>query len=282
MLLNFVKGGFGTTKRFKTYQIIISEFISWLILYFCFVNHFFKIYQRNIYGVMGTLVFHILLVASFLLAEVDMKGSVKEEPIVIEFPDILPEEEEKLPVEDEREQISNPAEGTVNNLTNAASNRLSVRSNTNSPDKFFDEQYQKEINEAKQLVSNVNNQLSKEKININDVKMPVETTEGMNPDSIKNTIYTGESNIVYYLENRHHVSLPIPVYLAKGGGKIIVDIVVDRNGKVTQATPRADRSVRDEQIIFYAQAAALRTLFNSDPSAPAAQRGTIHYTFIAQ
>ena len=42
---------------------------------------------------MGTLVFHILLFASFLLAEIDMKGNIKEEPLVIEFPDILPEEE---------------------------------------------------------------------------------------------------------------------------------------------------------------------------------------------
>lgn len=246
------------------------------------MNHFIKIYQRNIYGVIGTLVFHILLVASFLLAEVEMKGNIKEEPLVIEFPDILPEEEVKVPVEDDSEELSTPTDKTYQNLTNAASNRLSDRNNTNSPDKFFDDQYLKEINEAKQLVSNVNNQLSKEKLNIDDIKMPVETTEGMNPDSIKNTNYTGESNIVYYLENRYHVSLPIPVYLAKGGGKIIVDIVVDRNGKVTHAAPRADRAIRDEQIIFYAQAAALRTLFNADSSAPAAQKGTIHYTFIAQ
>jgi len=247
------------------------------------VNNFSKIYHRNVYGVIGTLVFHILLVASFLLAEVEMKGNIKEEPLVIEFPDILPEEEEvKLPVEDTPEDVSKPADKTVNNLTNAASNRLSDRNNTNTPDKYFDDQYSKEINEAKQLVSNVNKQLSKEKLNIEDIKMPVETTEGMNPDSIKNANYTGESNVVYYLENRYHVSLPIPVYLAKGGGKIIVDIVVDRNGRVAQATPRSDQSVRDEQIIYYARAAALRTMFNTDPSAPAAQRGTIHYTFIAQ
>jgi hypothetical protein len=244
------------------------------------VNHFFKIYQRNIYGVIGTLVFHILLVASFLLAEVDMKGNIREEPLVIEFTDILPEEE-KLPDTESPEKMA-AVDNATNNLTNAASNRLSVQNNSKSPDKFFDDDYQNEVNNAKQLVSSVNNQLSKEILNINDIKMPVESTEGMNPDSIKNTIYTGESNIVYYLENRYHVSLPIPVYLAKGGGKIIVDIVVDRSGKVTQAAARQDRSIRDEQIVFYAQAAALRTLFNADPAAPSAQRGSIHYTFIAQ
>jgi hypothetical protein len=245
------------------------------------VKYLIKIYRRNIYGVMGTLIFHILLVAAFILAEVDMKGNIKEEPLVIEFPDILPEEEEKVPDPVRPEDMS-AQEKIPNNLTNVASNRLSVKNNTNSPDKFFDNDYQKEVNEAKQMVSNVNNQLAKEKLKLEDIKMPVETTEGMNPDSIKNVIYSGESNIVYYLENRYHVSLPIPVYLAQGGGKIIIDIVVDRQGKVTQATPKPGQKVRDEQIVVYAQTAAMRTLFNADPKAPAAQKGTIHYTFVAQ
>ena len=226
--------------------------------------------------------FHILVVATFLLAEIKIKGNIKEEPLLIEFPDILPEEEEKIPEKEKTEELATPDNKTVNNLTNAASNRLSVKNNTSSTDKFFDDEYTKEINDAKKLVSNVNNQLSKEKVNLDDIKMPVETTEGMNPDSIKNIIYTGESNIVYYLENRYHLSLPIPVYLAQGGGKIIIEIVVDRQGRVIQATPKAGQKVRDEQIILYAQTAALRTVFNTDTKAPQNQKGTIHYNFIAQ
>jgi len=104
----------------------------------------------------------------------------------------------------------------------------------------------------------------------------------MNLDLIKNVIYTGESNIVYYLENRYHVSLPIPVYLTQGGGKIIIEIVVDRQGKVIQAGPKAGQKIRDEQIMYYAQAAALQTVFNADPKAAQHQKGTIHYNFIAQ
>ena len=226
--------------------------------------------------------FHIILVAAFLLAEVEMKGNIKDEPLLIEFPDILPEEEEIVPEKEKAEELAAPETRSTNNLTNAAYNRLAVEKSTTSKDKFFDEDYLKEVNDAKKLVSNVNNQLSKEKVNMDDIKMPVETTEGMNPDSIKNVIYTGESNIVYYLENRYHLSLPIPVYLTQGGGKIIIEIVVDRQGKVIQATPKAGQKIRDEQIIVYAQTAALRTLFNADPKAPSGQRGTIHYNFIAQ
>jgi hypothetical protein len=247
------------------------------------VRSIVKIYRQNIYGVMGTLVVHILIVLAFILADVDMKGSPKEEMLLIEFPDILPEPEE---VQEKQEQDS-PEENVADNSesinrTNAASNRTATENTTQSAEEFLDDEYLKEIEAAKRLTADVSNQLSKKIVDINDIKMPVETTEGMNPDSIKNIIYVGESNIVYYLENRHHLSLPIPVYLSQGGGKVIVDITVNRQGKVINATPRKNRSIKDEQIFLYAKAAAQRTVFNNDSKAPSLQKGTIHYTFIAQ
>lgn len=242
-----------------------------------------KIYKRNIYGVMGTLVFHILVILFFLLADVDMKGSTKEEVLLIEFPDVLPELEDQI----EKQETESSDEIPVNNSessnrTNAASNQLASTNTTTSAEEFFDDEYLKEIEAAKRLSSDVSNQLSKEIVDINDIKMPVETTEGMEPDSIKNVIYVGESNIVYYLENRYHISLPIPVYLSQGGGKVIVDIVVNQQGRVTEAVPRKNIKIREEHTFLYAKAAALRTVFNRDPTAAKSQKGTIHYTFIAQ
>lgn len=246
------------------------------------MSKFGNFYKRNIYGVIGTLLFHILLFSAFLLAEVDMKGNVREEELLIEFPDILPEPEEVVPEEQNEQQEEMPNDPSTrssennNRTTNIASNKLATN------EEFFDKEYLQEIEAAKKLVSDVNNQLSKEIVDMEDIKMPVETTEGMNPDSIKNVIYSGESNIVYYLENRYHLSLPIPVYLAQGGGKVIVDIVVNRNGQVVQATVRKNNSIRDEQVFLYAEYAASRTVFNADEKAPNLQKGTIHYTFVAQ
>lgn len=231
---------------------------------------------------MGTLIFHILLFSFFLLADVNMKGTVQEEELIIEFPDLLPEPEieEEVTEQQESEPLTNDASSqmaeTQSNRTNVASNRLA------QTEEFFDEDYMREVEAAKKLVSDVNNQLSKEKVNLEDIEMPVQTTEGMDPDSIENVVYTGESNIVYYLENRYHLSLPIPVYLTQSGGLIVVDIVVNRRGKVIEAEPRNSPSIRDDQIYLYAKAAATRTIFNADPDAPNPQKGTIHYTFVAQ
>lgn len=231
---------------------------------------------------MGTLVFHILIVSLFLLAEVDMKGSVKEEALIIEFADILPEIEKEVIDEAANDESVREIPENTNRRTNIAANRLSNENTTTSAEDFFDDEYLKEIEEAKQLVSNANNQISKKIVDLENIKMPVETTLGMNPDSIKNVIYSGESNIVYYLENRYHRSLPNPLYLAQLGGVVVVDIVVNQSGVVVSAVPRGNNNISDEQIFLYAKAAALRTVFNSDPLAPRAQKGSIHYTFIAQ
>ncbi len=231
---------------------------------------------------MGTLLFHIFLVLAFLLADVDMKGNPKEDELLIEFPDILPEEkvvEEKQEEAPEKNSVDN---SDMANITNAASNKMATKNTTKSAKEFFDDDYLKEVEAARRLSADVNKQLSKKIVDINDIKMPVETTEGMNPDSIKNVIYSGESNIVYYLENRYHRSLPIPIYLSQGGGTVIVDISVNQQGKVVRAVPRKNKNIADEQVFLYAKAAALRTVFNTDYKAPSLQKGSIHYSFVAQ
>lgn len=243
-----------------------------------------EIYRRNIYGVMGTLVFHILLFLSFMVTGVDIKKNMKEEAVLIEFPEIIePEIEEPKPEEKSEENPQQAQAETVHNTrTNVASNRLAKDNTTKSTNDFFDDDYMKEVEAAQKLTSDVNNQLSKKAVDIDDIKMPVETTDGMKKEDIKNVVYAGESNIVYYLENRYHRRLPVPVYLSQSGGTIIVDIRVNRNGKVISAIARDNNSIKDKQLLIYAQTAASKTVFNKDTSAPQTQSGTIHYTFVAQ
>lgn len=245
----------------------------------------YEIYKRNVYGVIGTLVFHILLFSVFLLADIDIKGDFQEEELLIELPELMMEEElpeEKQEIQEQQEsqpttnEASAPLSETQSNRTTLPSNRLAQN------DKFFDDDYMQEVENAQRLVSDVNNQLSKEKVDWDEIKMPVQTNDRVNSDSIGNEVYTGDSNIIYYLEGRYHRSLPIPVYLTRFGGKVVIDIVVNRQGRVISAVPQKSSSVRNEQLYLYAKAAASRTVFNEDPNAPEPQRGTIHYTFVAQ
>lgn len=239
-----------------------------------------ELYKKNIYGVMGTLIFHILLVTAFLVAELNMDVKPQEEEaILLDF--TAPEENEQLP-EPEKMQEKTPERTDQAEMNNQSSGSNRAVNDAQKRDKFFDDSYQRDIEEAKKIVADVNKQLSKKIPQTTKFEMPEAITEGQDPDSIKNVIYSGKSNIHYYLENRFHLRLPIPVYLAKGGGTITVDIQVDRTGKVIKAIARPAKNINDPMLPIYATQAAERTIFNSESKAPAIQKGTITYQFVAQ
>lgn len=240
------------------------------------MNGFARFYYRNIYGVIGTLLFHILLFLVLIYSNIGKKNEIKENELIIEF---MEEPEPVKPEEPKPENNEAQPDNTAmnnGNVTNVASNRLAGSKSK------ADEALQGEIENARNLSKSVNSNLSRKTISIDEINMPVETTEGQEPDKIKNVVYSGESSVVYYLEKRYHVSLPIPVYLAQGGGKVIVDIVVNQQGKVISAKARKNPAIKDEMVFYYAEFAANNSVFNSDFNAPQPQKGTIHYSFSSQ
>lgn len=236
---------------------------------------------------MGTLIFHILLFSFFSISQLNFKTKTEQEESVLL--DLSVEEKmEELPKPELEKQAElnrtsgQPASGNQQNISNSAVNDAPNKNKTSSKDKFFDADYQKDIEQAKKMVADVNKQLSKKIPQTKKFEMPEATTEGQNRDSIKNVVYSGKSNIHYYLENRYHVRLPIPVYLAKSGGEIKVDIQVDRSGRVIKAEVKSARANGDPLLAEYAVQAAENTLFNADNKAPSVQKGSITYKFVAQ
>ena len=245
-----------------------------------------ELYRKNIYGVMGTLIFHILLVTGFWVAELNLKVDIqKEDAILLDF--TMPEDQKEITeTKTEKQQEKNIAsDQSMKNIKQSVSNRAvndASKNDATKKDKFFDDNYNRDIEEAKKTVVDVNKQLSKKIPAIKKYEMPEVTTEGQDPDSIKNVIYSGKSNIHYFLENRFHVRLPVPVYLAKSGGEVKVDIQVDRSGKVIKAQARSVKNTNDPMLTEYATQAAERTVFNADAKAPLIQKGSITYLFVAQ
>jgi len=81
---------------------------------------------------------------------------------------------------------------------------------------------------------------------------------------------------------RTAVDLYIPAYRCLGGGEVAVSIAVNRNGSVTSAAVDRSRSSSDACLVEMAVTAAYASRFNTDPTAPESQKGTINYIFIAQ
>jgi len=92
---------------------------------------------------------------------------------------------------------------------------------------------------------------------------------------------TGSSGISFDLAGRRAQGLPNPRYDCQEAGRVVVEIRVDREGRVTQANPgRPGSTSIVECLTRAARDAAMATRFDSNPNAPAVQVGTITYNFV--
>lgn len=109
--------------------------------------------------------------------------------------------------------------------------------------------------------------------------------QGKENGSVNAQNYEGQGGlgdgIGYDLGGRGHKHLPKPAYDSEEVGKVVVEIRVDRSGKVVSAIAGArGTTISDLRLRRLAEEAALRSVFNSDPNAPDRQKGTITYNFI--
>jgi len=92
---------------------------------------------------------------------------------------------------------------------------------------------------------------------------------------------TGNSGISYSLQGRGSQKLPHPKYDYQGEGRVVVEVSVDRTGKVIQAVPGVKgSSTLDDYLLKVAKDAAMEATFEVKADAPVVQKGTITYTFI--
>lgn len=84
----------------------------------------------------------------------------------------------------------------------------------------------------------------------------------------------------YQLGNRKPLSRPKPNYICDKEGLVIVEIEVDKNGRVTKATAGMKGSTTtDTCLLTQAKEAALKTTWQPDTNAPSKQVGIIKYNF---
>jgi colicin import membrane protein len=88
------------------------------------------------------------------------------------------------------------------------------------------------------------------------------------------------TGVSYNLSGRSASSLPKPNYPGNEDGIVVVEVTVDKYGKVTKVTPgvRGSNTI-NQDLIEAARKAALEAKFNLDNNAPAFQTGTITYKF---
>ena len=91
------------------------------------------------------------------------------------------------------------------------------------------------------------------------------------------------NNISYNLSGRQARSMPKPAYPGNEGGIVVVEVTVDKLGKVSATRAGIFGSTSsDPDLLEAATKAAKAAKFNVDDKAPAFQKGTITYHFVLQ
>lgn len=201
--------------------------------------------------------------------------------------EIVPEEFEEQKREDVKPQVS--AEELfqrMQNVRNVISNDAAAEESSGSSE--FDEEIERLMEEVAEGMD-ANRTAYQE--GMNSVKGEGSSGsgggnnkgDGKSDDADKRGKYQGACTVSYNFADpvRNHRNLYIPAYTARGGGVVVLEVSIDRNGSVVSASVQSSTNASLNKVALQA-ARNHNTRFNIDGSAPAPHKGTITYTFIAQ
>jgi len=246
--------------------------------------------KRNRYGLMGTLAFHMVLIILLLLFKLNSPLRFVETEILLAIPDDIVEQieaenkrvEEEI-VEKQKEKVSNSVDELLKSI--AVNQDLKTENRNERTAQDLD----KMIDDIKQELDGYESneygpsQKDLESFKRDSVQLAKERKAQLKLDSLKNMEYSGPSSVFYSLKGRHKLILPIPVFKCENSGRVRVEIIVNRNGKVIKAKViQKESDTSDENLHEAALYAAYRSRFNADNKSPGKQVGSITFNFIKQ
>jgi Gram-negative bacterial tonB protein. len=237
-------------------------------------------------GLLGTIVFHLLVLVFVIALKLNPVKNVKDR-IFLEFqePSTAKVDPAKIVQELLKKTDSKAITQSQDNKATTVRN-VAVNSNLDKlTDKLVDDKFGKSnpvYEEARQLAARMKDNQQLYKKSLEAEKTPSnQQGQGGGVRSNSEKAYKGASVLSYSVQGRQGTYLPVPAYLCEGGGDVVVNIVVNQRGVVLDAAISA-RTTASECLFAEALKAAKRSRFTMDEKAPAAQKGSITYRFVAQ
>jgi len=243
---------------------------------------FFIVWNKHKVGILGSVALNLIVIITLLALELKSRSYLHETIVLVDFerdyeilPENEPEEQQPILPEDalnpdlEYEAIQNIAvDATKEDLNPGLTDEKSIDA---------DELYQEAQRIREQMQRNRElweESHSEDAINVPNVEEKIITSE-------EEGQFKGPSVISYFLENRRALRLPVPSYKCEGGGKVVVNIEVNRDGSVARASIDASKSVVNDCINSAAVEAAKSSFFSVSASSDK-QSGSITYLFVPQ
>jgi CRISPR/Cas system-associated protein Cas5 (RAMP superfamily) len=241
-----------------------------------------KYIREHKVGLLGTIAFHLILLISFLLMDIQsLKKEASELDITLDFTEESNEESE---TEEEQETAEERFARLLEQQLQQSNRAVNVKK---LEEEISTEKYVEDI--MKELENERSEDWLKQQEEIENImnQEDIVPVEPVPDEKNEEKEYAGPTNISYeFLAepfDRQSFDLPIPVYKCRGYGVVEVSVEVDNSGNVISAKPRVIEAAGDPECLSeVAQKFALQTQFRADFNAPSAHRGKIVYSFIAQ
>ena len=245
-------------------------------------------------GIIGTILFHALLLVAFLFMGLTYQDPPPaEEGISINFGfsdeglgEVEPESTEEITEIVEEEIIEEQIESTEEIITQNTVETPAVEKKEEKEEVIEKKETKEEVIEEKK--PEVNKKAlypsKKEKENSSEGNNNGEGNQGAIDGDPNSEVYEGggigEDGTAYQLGGRKVEHKEKPIYNLQVEGKVVVAITVDRLGNVINAIPGIKGSTTlNKQLLQRAKTAALKTKFNPKKTAPNNQQGKIVYHF---
>jgi TonB family protein len=239
---------------------------------------------KFINGFLGTVILHLL--AGIIFFSAKLTGIYTQNvQIKVETPESIKQEKSEKELEEmKKAMIEKMADAFI-----AAQQRTNIGVNIAGKGPVVMEkdlqQIQEELDAARKQLAGIQDNLENQDKTIRSTTTEGVSTETKKTEKIKGklAVYKGPTNIYFDLANRNQIDLYVPVYKCQGNGQVVVNITVNRTGEVEDAEIDKQKSDNDDCLSEAAFYAALHSKFNTDlAKAPAKQKGTITYLFVAQ
>lgn len=216
------------------------------------------------------------------------------EPVVDTKQNPIPNVEEKETIDKVAEEIKETSKEVIQEkmITDETSKEVPVVEKKETKKEPVKEVVKKEVQkeepkkpskEAQDALNSLLNNNSQDATNKGEGDDTKEGVKGKKEGDPNSTNYYGNTNSDggnYNLAGRKALSKPIEKPDCQEEGIVVVQIEVDKNGKVINATPGMKGSTNTNPCLLKpAKEAALKTTWNPDTNAPVKQIGTIIYKF---
>lgn len=250
-------------------------------------------------GLIGTILFHLFLLLLFMFYGLTYQYPIPEQGILINFGtsdegmgDIQPEESREAVVAEQEEKVSESSKTEVSEVkeevvTQEKVETIAIPKGEKQTEKKqeVEPKLSEELSQAMKAAEKAFK--NKKKAGEGETGTPGDQGDpNGSKDATSHTGGYGGDGFLFNMKGRKMLSKPIVKEKTQDEGKVVVDLVVDREGNVIRAKAGAKGTTFTQDVTLWKkleeESMKIKFSGSDNPYTPEEQRGTVTYVFILE